>query len=180
MRHPISRLQHTQTSVLGIHERALPHSGGEANSHFLWCSPRGRCLKLPHLQSLGANRQPQFLSYAVMPYQHSATGFSHRESICLTMFAGYIGIGNWQLHLLSLMRRHAVSEMCAVIGCVLVLAMFPTKGFPTDVNAEGMQQLKAFGRTTQSCFVSRSKGILKSFCDLLPRTRPSSVSISRC
>ena len=69
--------------------------------------------------------------------------------------------------------------MCNV-RWVLVLATFPTKGFPTNVNAEGMQQLKAFGRTTQSCFVSRSKGILKSFCDLLPRTRPSSVSISRC
>ena len=69
--------------------------------------------------------------------------------------------------------------MCNV-RCVLVLATFPTEGFPTNVNAEGMQQLKAFGRTTQSCFVSRSKGILKSFCDLLPRTCPSSVSISRC
>ena len=55
------------------------------------------------------------------------------------MFAGYIGIGNLQVHLLSLMRRRAVSEMCAVIGCVLVLATFPTKGFPTNVNAEGMQ-----------------------------------------
>ena len=33
------------------------------------------------------------------------------------------------------MRWRAVSVMCAVIGCVLVLATFPTKGFPTNVNA---------------------------------------------
>ena len=50
-----------------------------------------------------------------------------------------------------------------IIRCVLVLATFPTKGFPTNVNAEGMQQLKAFGRTTQSCFVSHSKGIWNLF-----------------
>ena len=66
--------------------------------------------------------------------------------------------------------------------CVLVLATFPTKGFSTNVNAEGRQRLKAFGRTTQLCFVSRFKGNPENIfaCELLSSTCPSSVSISRC
>ena len=103
----------------------------------------------------GARQQPRFLSYAVMLYRHSATRFSHHKSICLTMFAGYMG-------------RETDKFMCfdscvgvLLVRCVLVLATFPTKG-PTNVNAERRQQLKVFGRTP------------------VPRTCPSSVLISRC
>jgi hypothetical protein len=61
--------------------------------------------------------------------------------------------------------------MCNV-RCVLVLATFPTKGFPTNVNAEGMQQLKAFGRTTQWCCLS-----FKGNPEIFLRSAPQDMSV---